>query len=182
MISKIRKILFISLIIFYLVIGITTIVFSMMPREKNANFCGTIVLITSIIHVLLYFIEGGYKNNEKSFYLVLGIVGVALGIVILANATLTITQICFYWGILEIIRGALETKQSILDLKFNKLEVVSLLIAIGNIVLGILLCIKLDHGLTAHLIYLGISFIFAAVKFVLDQIIEKKRELGETKN
>lgn len=176
MTKTIKKILTLVLILFYIGVGIYTICYAFM-RGTNldvSQYLGLLVILSSVVHILLYFIQEGYKNKDKMFYLILGLIGLSLGIVFLCNRTATIDEICFYWGILDIIRGSEELAHAIPDIKNNKLEIVEVVIALGDIVLGILLCVKGEAGITAHLVYLGVAFLLTAIKFVVDIIIDRK--------
>lgn len=159
------------LLVFYVVVGILTIVMSGEAYEKTPIFCGMLVLLSSIVHIVLYFLKDGLKNSSKSYFLVIGIVGLALGIIFMASDEVTIEQICFYWGILDIVRGALEIKGHLPEIKINKLVIVEILISLGDIILGILLCIHLKHGIELHLIYLGAAFIVSAINILAENLI-----------
>lgn len=170
----IRKILTVILLIFYLGVGIFTIAFASEGGDnlQTAKYLGLLVLLSSIVHIILYFIHEGYKNKDKMFYLILGLIGLSLGIVFMVNKNATVEEICLYWGILDVVRGSVEMAHSIPEVKENKLQILEVAISLGDIILGILLCINRGSGITAHLIYLGIAFIVTAIKIVVDYVIE----------
>ena len=167
------------LVAFYVAVGIFTITHAATQNEYAANILGIIVVLTSLVHVALYFLKAGWKNPSKGFYLVIGIVGVGLGFVFMFSEHIDIINICIFWGILDMIRAALEIKDVIPELKEEKLEIIPLLVSIGDFILGILLCIHGEEGIAVHLIYLGSAFILTAVKFVVEMIIEGKEEKKE---
>lgn len=107
--------------------------------------------------------------------LIIGLIGVALGIVFIVNKDITLENMCFYWGILDIVRGALEIAHIVPQVKNNKLYIVEIILSSGDIVLGILLCIHLSHGLQVYLTYLGIAFLVSAFNQIVNLIIRKKK-------
>ena len=126
----------------YVSFGVFTLVFALGPMEYSTLFCGLLILLSSIVHVFLYFFYEGYKRNEKGFYLVLGLIGVALGIIFMCNQKADIQTVCTVWGVFDIIRASVEIKESIPEIKKSKLEIIEIVISLGEIVLGILLCIE----------------------------------------
>ena len=172
--SKVRNILFYVLLLVYLGVGIYTIVISNQVNGTYPWRCGLLIMLSSIVHILLYIVKQGYKYKEKGFFLVIGLIGLALGIIFLVNKKADIYTICLYWGLLDIVRGSLEIKDIIPELKNNKLEIVELVISIGDIVLGILLCLRQESGLQVHVIYIGASFILTCIKLIVDEIIQKR--------
>lgn len=171
------KTLFISLVLSYAVIGVFTITFaytSLFDADPHL-LCGVFILITSFIHVILYFYQKGYKSLDKGFLLIIGLIGIALGIVFIVNKDITLENMCFYWGILDIVRGALEIAHIVPQVKNNKLYIVEIVLSSGDIVLGILLCIHLSQGLQVHLTYLGIAFLVSAFNQIVNLIIRKKK-------
>lgn len=186
--KTIKKILSLLLVAFYLCVGVLTIIIAVAPNiDKTPQMCGLLVVLSSIVHIFLYFINEGYKNKEKGFFLVIGIVAFSLGLIFMLSGieipgkeeevqALGIAEICLYWGILDIVRSSLEIKDIIPELKENKLNFLELAISIGDIVLGILLCIERGNGIALHLIYLGSAFILTAMKILVQIIIVKKKD------
>ena len=178
--SLIAKIVRSIFAIYYLAIAIT--IFVLLNNKEfleNHVYLGLLVLGGSLPHLLIYFITGGYKSTSKTCLLVVGIIGFALGFVFVYSETMTLEEICLYWGILDIVRGAIEIGDTIPHVAHNKLELLEIGISIGDIVLGILLCIHLHHGIKLHLIYFGIAFILYAVKMIIEYAIEKARAKNE---
>lgn len=159
-------------IIYYLAIAV--IIFVMLTNPdfySNKEYLGYLVLAGSIPHLVIYFINGGYKSKAMTGILIIGIVGFALGFVFVFSESMTIEMICLYWGILDICRGAIEIGETIPHVKHNKLEILEIGISTGDIILGVLLCIHLEHGIKLHLIYFGIAFILYALKIVVELLI-----------
>ena len=134
---------------------------------------GIAMLLSGVPHIFIYIIQQGYKNFFKSSFFEFGLVAMCFGIVFMTGQ-LTIELICIMWGAFDIIRGAFELKDIIPEVKKSKLEIIELFAVIGDIVLGILLCAHMVHGIPLHLIYMGLSYFLIAVKKVLEIVLEKE--------
>lgn len=167
--QNISKLIF---ILYYVAIGIVILAF-LNNKEflENNRYLGFLIMAGSIPHLLIYFVEGGLFSKTKTSILIIGIIGFALSFVFVFSDTMTIEEICLYWGILDICRGAIEIGETLPHCKHDKLEYIEIAISIGDIVLGILLCIHLAHGLKLHLIYFAIAFFMYALKIVVAYLI-----------
>lgn len=160
--------------LYYLAIAIIIFIFLNNPNFVNTHsYFASLVLAGSIPHLVIYFMNNGFRSAQKSGFLIVGIVGVALGFIFEFSETMTINQICMYWGILDICRGAIEISDTLPHLKHNKLEIIELVVSTGDIALGILLCIHLEEGIKLHLTYFAIAFVLYAVKMVIEYIFQK---------
>lgn len=176
-----KQVGYLGLLVFYICVGIFVILYAALPTDYNSKIMGLMVLLSSIVHILLYFLTEGYKRPEKGFFLVIGIIAFSLGIVFLTTKVMTIPEICLYWGILDIVRSSLEIKDVIPELKENKIEIVELVISFGDIVLGILLCVHLEEGIQLHLYYFGAAFILSAIKYILHGLITTRKSNDSNK-
>jgi len=166
--SKTRFILSLCLISFYIIVGICVFIFAFSQRTKTNNFCGGIILLSSIIHILIYFAEEGYKHKEELFNIALGLVSFITGIIFIVLDGITIKNVCLYWGILEIVESTTEIAFALVHIKKSKIKLIDIACCITSLVLGILLCIHLEHGIKIHLICLAIVFIIMGLKHILN--------------
>ena len=76
--------------------------------------------------------------------------------------SIDISTVCIIWGAVDICRGINDLYTVFFDGKFEKHEIPDFILAIVDIVLGVILIIKLDDGLNVHLIAATVSvFVFA---------------------
>ena len=161
-------------VVFYLVIGIGVFTISHFDFSDKTVLLGTLIILSSVPHILIYF-----ANRTKKSYLVIGFVGVAFGILFLATDMFDADEICMIWGCIDICRGTTEIINVAPTVKNNKVELIEIAISVGDIVIGVLLCIHLSGGLQLHLIYLGVAFLITAVKSLSEYFTER---IGRKKN
>lgn len=157
---------FISAFLF-VVGGALTITLCIINGFTYANMMLGIILVTvSCIKVAHYFLTSGYKDKHN-LTLALSVPSLALGIIFLVNKV-DISIMCFVWGFYELTSSCIEIQMAANEIKHNKIEIMEIVIEIATIVFAILLCIKLDHGLTGHLIFLSISLFLYAIMVILE--------------
>lgn len=174
--NNIKNFVYLALFAIYLIIGIYIIIVAYNGVEHDHIRIGVYVILSSIVHILLYFINRGFEKDDKSFFLVIGIVAFCMGIVFIFTKVFTVSIMCAAWGILDIVRSSLEIKDIIPQIKKNKAQLIELFISIGDIVLGVLLCIHLESELLLHLVYFGSVFILTAIKYIIHNFITHKKE------
>lgn len=174
--KKLQVVLFLSLFVLYLLGGIAIFCYEYLYDDKTYIGYGLLVFAGSLVHIILYFLNQGYKNKRCSYLLVLGILGAIIGILFLTT-NISFRAVCLLWGILDIARGASEILFTIPLIKNKKIEIYDIAISIMDIIFGILLCVKLADGLHIHIIILGISFILSAFKYPLMLLIGKNRKV-----
>ena len=158
-----------------MIVGIVALIFSAQDYELDSSkaFLGWAMLLSGIPYLFIYIIEKGFKNFNKSSYFIFGLVSLCMGIVFMTGE-ISIELIWVIWGIFDIIRGAFELRDIIPETKENKLEILEMVAIIGDIVLGILLCAHLKHGIPVHLIYMGLSYFMISTKKILDIALFKE--------
>lgn len=166
-----RSIVYLFSIIYYLGIGIWVIVLAAIQATITIELLGTLIILSSVPHILIYMV-----NRTKKSYLVIGFVGIVFGILFLTSQIFNIDQICMVWGCIDICRGVTEIINVAPTVKKNRAEFIEIAISIGDIVIGVLLCIHLSNGMTLHLSYLSAAFIITAAKSIAEYIIERKRK------
>ena len=170
--SKKLNILYLCLVLLYLAIGIFVLVFANEAREKNNVILGVLILLSSIPHLLIFVLQGGLKNERKYSFLFFSLIGIVIGLVTIFRSSISLDKVCVIWGCFDICRSAFEIADIIPEIKEHKwLELIELLISIGEIAIAILLIIDEFEGIRLHLIYFGVVFIVSAVKRILDNIV-----------
>jgi len=166
------------LILFYIAIGAFVLAISGRDFSDKNILLGILIILSSVPHILIYII-----NKKKTSYLIIGLVGTAFGILFLATKDLFIDdQICMVWGCIDICRGTTEIVNIAPTVKKHKSELVEIVISLGDIAVGVLLCIHMRGGIKLHLIYLGIAFLITAAKNVTELIIERRKEREGSNN
>lgn len=165
----------IILIIFYFLVAAIVFSFAFQDFEKdNAHvILGIATLLSGGAHALIYLQERGFETHKKSVYLMLSLLAACLGIIFIFTESLAVPQICLIWGLFDIIRSSFELKEVIPEVKENKLQIIEVFISCGDIILGILLCIHLAHGIPLHLFYFSAAYLLSAVNIILKMIIKR---------
>ena len=160
-------------IVFYVVIGVFAIIIAHQTIPDKTALLSTLIILSSIPHFLIFL-----TDRSRISYLIIGFVGVAFGILFLTTEIFSDDQICMIWGVIDICRGLTEIVSIAPHIKHNKIELIEIAISLGDIVIGVLLCIHMSEGLKLHLTYLGIAFLISAVKDAVQYIVAKKNEKG----
>lgn len=148
--------------------GITVLLLRGLNPEYDEVLLSTVLFIAGGIKLIIYFINKGFRN-PRNITLISSLAMIGLGLVFLLSHR-DIEQICFGWGVMEIVLGSIEVHIDLLEIKEDKLAIAELVVNVGTILFGVLLCIKLFEGLTGHLIFLGTSLILLAVIALLKTI------------
>ena len=165
--SLLNKIVYSFSLVFYLVIGVLAIIIAVNDINDGQVMLSVLILLSSVPHILIYLLD-----RRKLAYLIIGLVGIAFGILFLSTPAFTADQICMVWGCIDICRGVTEIINVAPTIKEDKREIVEIAISLGDIVIGTLLIIHMSNGLELHLIYLGIAFLLTALKNIVELIIE----------
>ena len=152
-----RKVANIVSSLLFLAAGITVLILRHINAEYNAQLLGAILLVSGFAELLIYAFH--YAPREPSnMFVVAGGVKVAFGFIFLFTSR-DMDALCFAWGIADILIAVTEIIGISKEVRHHPFKSFEIAIAIGDLVFGIILCIKLSHGLTGHLIFLGISLI-----------------------
>ena len=175
--KTIAQLVYLFSIVFYITIGIIAFVFAKPENGENVKFLGTLILLSSVPHLLIYIID-----RKKQTYLIIGLVGIVFGITILATDVFSPDVVCMVWGAIDICRGTTEIISVAPRVKQNKAELIEILVSIGDIVIGIVLCVHMSGGIVLHLVYLGIEFVISGAKNIVDYFVERKKHVKGTNN
>ena len=159
--------------VLYIAAATTIIVLCIINQFVYSELVLGIILITiSLIKTIEWLLSGKHKN-KYSVSLPFNTVSLILGILFLVGR-IDMPILCFGWGILEIICSLIELQFTIPLIKKHKLCILEIFISVVSLIFGILLCIRLQHGLTVHLIYLSISLVLMAISTILNAVLIKK--------
>ena len=162
--------------LFYIGIAIWAFILADQDFANRTKLLGTLIILSSVPHLFLY-----VADRSRLSFLVIGLVGVAFGIVILTTGDLfNEDQVCLIWGCIDICRGTTEIINRAPHVKQHKGELFEIAISLGDIVIGVLLCIHMLHGIQLHLIYLGIAFVASALKNINDLLLDRHKNAKST--
>lgn len=155
--------------------GITVLVLSIAHNfQFTGLILGIILLVISIIRMIDWAVSEKHKNRHN-VAIIFAIATIVLGILFITEVR-EISLLCFAWGIIDIVCSLIEIQFAIPEIRHNKLCILKIAVSMGELVFGILLCIELERGLTAHLIYLSISFFLLAILSILETFLHHKSE------
>lgn len=164
-----------SSMLIHIILGILIIIFSNDSFEKNNIFIGSILMVSGVPSLLIFIAAKGHKNFRKFPYLTSSIIAFVIGFIFIIFNEITLEHMFLAVGIFDIIRGLYETVDASLEIKVNKLEILEVLSAVGDIIFGVLLCIELSPGgYRNHLIFMGSALLLVGIKFLLDLIFDLK--------
>ena len=168
-------VLFMLASLVHIILGIVVICFCGEEFEKNNYFVGGVLTVSALPSLLIFLSSNGFKHFRKVPYLVSSVIALVIGIVFVCCEELTPAHLFLFVGIFDICRGIFESIDAALEFKENKLEIIEIFAGLGDVLFGILLCIKLENGYKNHLIFMGVALILVGIKFAVDLILDLKR-------
>lgn len=163
-----QKALLITTIVLYLFIGAFALIHNNSYFIGESYFISAMIIVSIVPLILVYVTHEYYKDSFKIPYLVIIIAGIIIGMLFALTNSITLVAMLITWGIFDIVKAAYEIFDASFEIKENKFEIMEIAAGIGEIVFGVLLIIHLHHGISHHLIYMGVSFIFIAIKYTID--------------
>ena len=168
------KALLITNVIIHILVGAALIIFSHEAFERSNLFVGLVIIATGLPNLLI-FLVGGYKELFKQPYILFSFVSVIIGLIFILCDEISIMHMCLVWGILDIVRSAYEIFDAVRELKHDKLEIIEILAGTADLILGILLTIEKEEGITMHMIIMGAALILIGIRFIVELIIKSKK-------
>lgn len=166
-------------IVSHYLFGIAALVFSFMPFISSPYFIGGIIIGAVIPLTISFFAHGYHHKFAKIPYVVIIIAGLVIGTVFILSKSLTLISILITWAIFDIVSASFKVFDSATEIKENKFEIIEILASLMEIVFGVILIIKLNHGIKGHVIALGIATLMTATKYLIDCVRECKLEAEE---
>lgn len=153
--------------------GIAVLIMRALAEGYDKTLCGTLLIIMGAARLIVY-VANYVRTKPDNPNIISGLSMLAMGIVFIFTPY-DIEMLCFAWGVMDIILGAVEALSSAMLVRVSKLEIIDILCAAGGIAFGIILCIKLYEGLTGHIIFLGASFIVLGFALAVHNILHLVR-------
>lgn len=144
-------------------------------KEKQTFAGGLYMGIIFIVMAVAMFLNALTElkvDKKKTIALPISIINFATGLIFIFS-NLDVNTMCFIWGLLDIISSSLLIYEKVSVIKQNKLNILKIIVYIGEITFGVLLCIKMEGGIRGHLIFLGISLILDIILLTLEQNVFK---------
>ena len=160
---------------YYVAVAVLLLVFFLMEFDLTTNFLIAVIILTGIPSIVQYILFKQYKSIKRIGNIVWSSLLILTCIVLLCIPDLSISTVCIVWGVFDIVRGLNEVYIIFFDGKFEAHEIPFFILALMDIVLGIILIIKLGDGLNVHLIAATISVFVNAIYRLIEVIALTKR-------
>lgn len=168
-----------ALLAVYLIVAVIAIYFgtkSIAVIETNYKIVGGLLLMSSIPHLIIFFLKDGLKNKKKIPYLVFAAAGIILGFTGMYSAAIGLSTLCLIWGVFDICRSSFEIIDVAPEIKNNWLEITEIVASTGEIIIAILLILDRVEGLKLHFCFLGAVFLLYFAKNITACFIESKED------
>ena len=133
------------------------------------------------ILIALGFIKDGVQMEEvkkaEAKRLATGLVMLIVGFIIIINQYDSINFIVIVWGIFSLIRGIDELIEAFYNIHQGKKYILTLIHAIIEISLAIVLIYSPFEKISEHIIILGIEYVIISLQlFINPQLVKKRRK------
>ena len=163
--------------VLYLAAGVCIFVFGFMYKDNyTSRILGAMLIGASAIRLYKFLINREFFDVH-TIDLSFSLISIAIGFVFFF--TTNIQQTCLIWGLLEILNGGIELGTDLREIKEKPLIWISILISLGEIVFGTLLCIHNEHGIFEHLIFMASTFILTSILVVIELITTRQKKKKE---
>ena len=172
---KILTIIFEVLVpVLYLAAGVVIFVMGFLYEGNyTPQLLGALLIAGSACRLYKFLVNREFfdvHTIELSFSLI----SIAIGFVFFFKED--IEQNCLIWGLLEILNGGIELGTDLREIKEKPLLWISILISLGEIVFGTLLCIHGEHGIFVHLLYMASTFVLTSIMVVIELATKYKHQ------
>ena len=176
--KKVNILYLVSLLVVYVAVAALAIYFGTRSTEvieENYKIVGGLLLMSSVPHLIIFELKGGFQKKKVIPYFVLSVVGIILGFVGMYVTAIGLPTLCLIWGIFDICRSSYEIYDVIPEIKEKKwIEITEIVASVGEIVIAILLILDRVEGLNLHFYFLGAVFLLYFAKYIVAHFIEKK--------
>lgn len=184
---KKSTILFTSLMFLYVCVAVVSFIFATLPEETifdKGFIVGFLLALSSAPYLLIFWVKDGFNNERKAVYGAFGIIGIALGVTSLfleQKNVDVLNTICMIRGIFDIVRLTVVLTDIIpsISIDKNKVEIIDLLVSVGEAIVAVFLIIDGIEGVQVHFFYMGIAAIILLGKCVLEIILKFKKTKNE---
>lgn len=149
--------------ILYILLGIVALVVPETMEKTLGYLLGIVLIIAGGVSMIGYLLRDARENYYRNDF-VLGLVGIVVGIIVLLRVEIIISLIPLLLGIMVIISGC-EKLQDVIDMKrMNSGNwIVMLVLALINLILGLVLIFNPFRAATLMFRMLGIGLIFSGI-------------------
>ena len=149
--------------ILYILLGIVALVVPETMEKTLGYLLGIVLIIAGGVSMIGYLLRDARENYYRNDF-VLGLVGIVVGIIVLLRVEIIISLIPLLLGIMVIISGC-EKFQDVIDMKrMNSGNwIVMLVLALINLILGLVLIFNPFRAATLMFRMLGIGLIFSGI-------------------
>ncbi|MCM1064720.1 MAG: DUF308 domain-containing protein [Eubacterium sp.] len=149
--------------VLYILLGIVALVIPETMEKLLGFLIGGVLIVAGAVSMISYLLRDAHQNYYHNDFLH-GLVGILLGIVVLYKIDIIISLIPFLLGVLVLVSG-LSKLQDVIDLK--RLEygnwIFMLVLAVINIVLGLVLIFNPMAAAALLFRLLGVGLIFSGI-------------------
>ena len=151
--------------------GIAVMIWKDRAGGYDGKILGMVIIICSVLRIIRFFVKKEY-NEGSHIGLLAGIIGFSFGFIFYFSE-LEIWTMCVMWGVYEIAFAAYEVVNTVKVIREDKIfGTATLILSIGELVFGTLLCIHAAGGISVHFIFVGATLILTAVT-ILTSIIHR---------
>ena len=149
--------------VLYILLGIVVLLIPETMERLLGYMIGVVLILAGAVSMISYLLRDAHQNYYHNDFLH-GLIGIALGIMILYKVNIIISLVPVILGILVLVSG-LSKLQDVIDLKRMDYGnwIIMLVLAIINIVLGLVLIFNPMKTATFLFRMLGVGLLFSGV-------------------
>lgn len=164
--------------IFNYIISTIFIVLMIMHFIANPEYTSQIIslfmIIAGLIKIAYILLTGEYHDKTRLHEIISAGLLVILGIIYILNKTNS-SIVCLSYGLIDAADGIAGTVCTAYIVDREKITIVELLISIGDIIFGTLLCAEKAEGMRAHLIFLTTTIAIYTLMDIIESFIVKQK-------
>lgn len=153
--------------ILYILLGLVALLLPETMEKTLGYLLGIVLILAGAISMIMYLLRDAHENYYHNEF-VFGLVGIALGILVLYKVEFIISLIPFLLGLLVLVSGCTKL-QDVIDMKRLDLNswIPMLVLAVINVLLGVLLIYNPFQAATLLFRLLGIGLILSGATDVI---------------
>ena len=145
-------------ILYYLAVALVLLIFFLSNSTViDEKFLLILMTLTAIPTLARYFLLRQFNHYMYLGHIIWSVSFLIACLILFLVPNNTIATVCIIWGAFDIVKGLDELFVIFSDRKFILKEIPNAILAIMDVVLGIILIIKVENGLNVHLLAATIS-------------------------
>lgn len=165
----------ISMIILFFFASLGMLLFGVIPGQYNNVIIAGVILLSAIPHVVIFMLGNRFKDPLKVTDFVFIFVSILIGIIFSQVNKAPLKAIIVVWCIYDLLRATYHLFDSIIEIRYNKLEIIEMIADGIELLFVILLMIFGEQFISVRLILTSVSLFIIGVKFTVDLIISSIR-------